>query len=1271
MKRTMLSLTVMCLVSVCAFIGIKDINQPTDSTLNLPLSLKDPTKPSQGSAFKNLPKEEQRRRNTIERQRWEFDFLKDPSTGLIPPDAASIRAQVLNDNPRAKNAPKRLESLVPRGPGNLGGRTRALAFDRSDATGQTMLAGGVSSGLFRSENRGQSWTKVSAQDEMHNVTAIAQDPRNPNVWYYGTGELSGNSASDAGATYYGDGIWRSEDGGRTWSQIEATRGNSVESRDNVYDYVSELVVHPVTSDLYISSPQGIYRLRQDTGALEFVLSSSLPNYASWDMHDIEINPDGSEIFVVISQQAGRNAGIFRSTTGDFSSWERLAGGTFPLPTGWPRDTRRAVIALDTANRQLYALMVNGHFNDCEEAEVKSEAVLLRLDLAGNSWTDLTANMPNDGDCLSGNNPFAAQGGYDLTLNIAPNNPSRIYVGGTNLYVSDDAFTTNTQTRRIGGYAAADTYRSYEGHHPDIHAVVFDPTNPDIIVSGSDGGLHAALVGDGTVVWENLNNDYFTYQYYHVALSPQMGDVTALGGAQDNGTTAAIGGTQHIEFAGGDGVAVGFGDYRIVDGEQLPVLYYGFQRGPIRRFNGENFESIRPTEAEDSIFVTYFHLDPDNTQHLYYAARHRLFATDQALTVDPDGWFERTSLSEAIGEGADIRAMATTRGPYGAENHLFVGTNDGRLFRLSDPANPENPGTLLAMTLPVSGGLISSIAVHPGDDSKVVVTVSNYKTPSVFYSDDATGDNPTWTLVEGNIEQLSFRSSAIVQEPERTIYLVGTNAGLWSTETLDGANTVWQREGLDTVGSAVVSQLALRPSDNNLIIGTHGNGMFQATFAGNGAVSSTQPNRYHLADIRTSDGADTYVGIVNSAEAETQVEIFAFDSAGQPLGRSGVLLSLTAKASTFRSVTNLFPTTAERIAWLQIGADAELSVFAEIRDASTRAAYLASSADQRVYLPHIARDTTNFETVLNVVNPEQAETAITLNGFPGDQTATIDRASGAFGFSSQPITDHLGSELQPGQWAELTAPGTGIAAMESFTRLPNRTQTAALGLNQTAGNTLNFLHVATDTNQFWTGMVYINLGDVATDVTETYYNAAGEVLKTGERNLTAKEKITLLFDFENQEEVPAGTAWVQVVATQPLIGYALFGAPSISNNDYFTGLQGNYGGGQRWLYPYFNSSAETFTGVVAVNLGDQPANLTFHAYDAAGNRLESRTIEAVSAKTKYVTTLAGLFQNAETLANGAWVEAVADGSEWAGFVLWGDQGVPARQHLAGIQATPLP
>jgi hypothetical protein len=128
----------------------------------------------------------------------EFNLQKNPITGEIPLEEKQKEFENAN-LAKQKSSSQRITSnlYTQRGPSNLGGRTRALVIDKSDNTSNTIIAGGVSGGVFRTTNGGESWTKVSSNDEIHNVTAIAQDPRPgfQNIWYYGTGEWRGNSAS--------------------------------------------------------------------------------------------------------------------------------------------------------------------------------------------------------------------------------------------------------------------------------------------------------------------------------------------------------------------------------------------------------------------------------------------------------------------------------------------------------------------------------------------------------------------------------------------------------------------------------------------------------------------------------------------------------------------------------------------------------------------------------------------------------------------------------------------------------------------------------------------------------------------------------------------------------------------------------------------------------------------------------------------------------------------------------------------------------------------
>ncbi|MEE3020818.1 MAG: hypothetical protein VX313_06170, partial [Bacteroidota bacterium] len=206
-----------------------------------------------------------------ERLKHEYDIQKNPLTGLIPPEEKSLelknsmlaRQKQYSVQPNRTNTFSILSSstYTSRGPSNFGGRTRALVVDViSDTISNTIIAGGVSSGVFRTTDGGNNWVKVSANDEIHNVTAIAQDPRPgfQNIWYYGTGERLGNSAVLGGFNYFGNGIWKSTDNGLTWNQIPETQSD-LTSFDSSLDFISAIQVSPTTGDLFIAAAAGIYR----------------------------------------------------------------------------------------------------------------------------------------------------------------------------------------------------------------------------------------------------------------------------------------------------------------------------------------------------------------------------------------------------------------------------------------------------------------------------------------------------------------------------------------------------------------------------------------------------------------------------------------------------------------------------------------------------------------------------------------------------------------------------------------------------------------------------------------------------------------------------------------------------------------------------------------------------------------------------------------------------------------------------------------------------
>ncbi|WP_299435819.1 T9SS type A sorting domain-containing protein [uncultured Aquimarina sp.] len=752
---------------------------------------------------------EQRRRFAEERLKHEFNLQANPSTGKIPKEEKGKEIIASNDfMTRAKNSKASSNaSYISRGPSNLGGRTRTLVIDRSDNTSNTIIAGGVSSGVFRTTDGGASWSKVSSNNEIHNVTTIAQDPRSgfENIWYYGTGEAAGNSASAGGATFLGQGIWQSTDSGQSWTQLPST-ASVQEQNDSPFDFMYKIAVHPITGDLYAGAGGAIRRFDGATWTVEL---DSGGNFFS----DLVITSTGI-VYAAFSGSSVTNNGVWQSPTG-VGSYTRIGSNLTP---GFG-STGRMVLAVAPSNEDVvYAF---------HTSSAPFEARLWQWNDGSDSWIDRTSTMPDEaGGDLAGNDPIAVQGGYDLVVSVKPDDENFVVIGGTNAYKIEN-ITTDPTFIRIGGYISNQSYGLYnlgggDSHHPDIHALEFDPNNPDILFSGTDGGIHRTDPTAAIVAWTSLNNNYQTYQYYHVATDPDATSNIVIGGAQDNGTTA--GGfaaspdlTTMSSQAGGDGVAVA-----VSRDDACVPFFLGVQNGVIFR-DCPNGGEITP-DGSTSQFVTYFYLDESNNNALYYAGQNILYRTNESSAVTSLTW---TNLG-TLPVGERIRQMKATWGTYNAaSSYLLIGGNQGSLFRLDDPQNATDVSSAIEITPPGRlDGTVSGIAIHPTNRDIVMVTYSNYGITNIYITTNATAATPTWTVAERNLDVFSIRSAMITEVDNETRYFVGTARGLYTS--LDPINTDWEIEAPDQIGFAVISALAYKPSNNKVLVGTHGNGMYEAT-----------------------------------------------------------------------------------------------------------------------------------------------------------------------------------------------------------------------------------------------------------------------------------------------------------------------------------------------------------------------------------------------------------------------------------------------------------
>jgi hypothetical protein len=909
------------------------------------------------SAFSVLQKakqdreeEEESKRASFVYERWkyEYDMIKDPATGGLPKgiyeaELALAKTIPLKDQTTGLT-PYVNNNYIAAGPINQGGRTRAVAFDKRFGTigNQVIIAGAVSGGIFRSTDGGTSWAIVSPENDIRNVTALVQDPRAgfEDTWYAGGGEPIGNSASEGfGALYLGQGIWKSTNNGATWDRLTLnitgltppTNGFTLEAFDNPFDYVHKLAVNPTNGHLYVCGHRRLIRSTDGGNSFDIVFAGTKPSFSDQGQMDVTISNAGLIVLGVNGGFTDANLrGVWISTTGNngIANWVHIAGGQTAADSlnnwrgnDYTNNSKRILLALAPSNQNILYVCYENGLSQAAASGAKPEVDLYKLDLGAGTYVNLSANMPDFPGQINGIDPIATQGGYDILLVVKPDNPLVVFVGGTNLYRSTDGFTTTANTEWIGGYEKnAANVKLNPPTHPDMHALVFDPTNPNRAVCANDGGLQvtdnilANNAAPSIVNWVHLDN-YQTLQYYHVAIDPSTTEANFIGGAQDNGSYVRQQSdpipNKQIQVGGGDGCATAIALFT-----NDARLYYSSQKGSITRAffpatGSPIFTSIRPASGLTASpgggygdFVTYFKMDFDNPEDLYYVNYNKIFRTTNASTVTTVGYTYMQGIATAInpanpdaGTDTAIRALELSRGPYLPSHALYIGTDNGQVFRLDDPRNA--PPTAIPVNITPSGikGYVSDIAVNPNNDEEIMVTASSYNATSVYWTRNAKAATPIWKNAEGNLPLPSFRSCMIVLKKDINgnpvqEYYVGTSVGLYSATnigpTLEAGGTVnWLREGGATLGFSVIQSMDYRPQDNTLLLGTHGNGMYFTNVGTpnfqpntNGGILPSNPSNVFISKLFPTVASNQITYVAGNLSSVNKILVQIFSSTGQ-------------------------------------------------------------------------------------------------------------------------------------------------------------------------------------------------------------------------------------------------------------------------------------------------------------------------------------------------------------------------------------------------------
>ncbi|MEM9847339.1 MAG: CARDB domain-containing protein [Bacteroidota bacterium] len=793
--------------------------------------------------FKKLPKAQR-----VEAAfQLEFEKTRDLKTNTIPSERL-LKARAYADQKRQEKSILDL-SWEERGPNNVGGRTRVLMYDLNDPIGNTVFAGGVGGGLWKTTNIDASqpdWQAIDDFWENIAISAIAQDPQSPNLIYVGTGEGWYN-----GGAIRGNGIWKSADGGDTFEQLPST------ANDN-FNYVNKLVVHAdgvllAATRSRIGSNGGIYKSEDGGATWNKVLSSIYTNSIGCDL---EIAADGA-IYAAIYFD-----GIYKSTNGG-NTWNKVYA---------IQDAVEGRIELATAPSDkdvVYALFqsrTDGIFTPIRKT----------VD-GGNNWVDLSAPLWIDFDC---NNPTPdwtrGQDWYDLIAGVHPNNADIVYIGGIDLFKSTDGGQDWTQISHWFQWDGCG-FPADKVVHADQHAITFHPNDSNEMLFGHDGGVSRTINANApSPSFQFKSDNYNVTQFYAVATSNEIDANNFLAGSQDNGTQyfTASGMNSTREVTGGDGAFCHIDQ----DNPDIQISSYIYNNYRITNNGWDTHQRINMDNEGRFINPT----DYDSDANILYGAHEQ-----NTYSFIKDVGSNNSTGTQVITD-FDGTVSAVTVSPN-TPNRVFFGTAGGNIIRVDDAHQDTPRSSVLGTRADRVNGFISCIAVEVGNDDHLLVTYSNYGLESIWESQDG-GEN--WRSVEGNLPDMPVRWIAFMPNRPNEI-LIATEVGVWYTDFLDGEATDWKPSN-NGLANTRVDMLKFRNSDNFLLAATHGRGLFSTDGFQGEIDTSTMPDLacevLGTLEIVDNEINITELSIVNlGADMQTSAQVGYYLSLDENIDAADLLI----------------------------------------------------------------------------------------------------------------------------------------------------------------------------------------------------------------------------------------------------------------------------------------------------------------------------------------------------------------------------------------------
>lgn len=682
------------------------------------------------------------------------------------------------------------------GPANMGGRIDDFAVVESNPS--TFYAATASAGIWKTTNGGVTFEPIFDSQSVSSIGDIALAPSDPGILYVGTGEQNNRQSSS-----WGDGVYKTLDGGKTWTHLGL--------RDT--HHIGRIVVHPRNpSVVYVAAAGRLWGPHKERG-----LYKSTDGGASWTntkfinedtgFIDVAIDPQSPNTLYAASYQrrrtsfgyngGGPGSGLWKTVDGG-ATWTKLTKG---LPT--EGDIGRIGLAVFPRDpRIVYALVEHARQGGIYRSEDKGE-----------SWTKMSDTNPRPS--------------YYSQVRIDPNNDLRLWVLAAPLSFTEDGGKTFVTTRgqRI---------------HGDYHDFWINPANSDHVMAGSDGGI--AVSWDRGRTWDYINSIALA-QFYEVSADMRK-PYNVCGGLQDNGSwcgpsrtlwTGGVTNEEWFRIGGGDGF------HTANDPSDHNIVYYESQDGNVRRLDMRTWESrvIRPEPPEGVKYRFNWNspivISPHDPKTIFYGG-NRLFISrdrgdtwtatqDLTASIDRDrrqifGKTARDFLSRNDGVVHYSTLTTVAESPLKA-GVLWAGGDDGSLWVSKDMGKNWTDLSAKPPGVPKETYVSRVEASRRGEGAAYVAYDGHRNGDFKVYLFKTEDSGATWKSISANLPDGSTVSVIREHPKNHNLLFVGTETALWASWNGGGD---WQqiKGNLPTVP---VDDILIHPRDNDLILGTHGRGVW--------------------------------------------------------------------------------------------------------------------------------------------------------------------------------------------------------------------------------------------------------------------------------------------------------------------------------------------------------------------------------------------------------------------------------------------------------------